>query len=182
MEIFFRWDKRVHERDGVAEKGSKGGHFNKAPTTAGSVELENEAAPSQPTANQVFASFGKASSSGEATATAEATIIDAYDHSTENSSNSEHQDLFVEDDVEFKSDVHEDNINLRAKRRTYQRRKRTERIPNDLEKFPFGEVGPDLGFDETKIVDKSLKGKVVADQRCIIVMMNTVWNRIQKMG
>ncbi|KAK4723781.1 hypothetical protein R3W88_026560 [Solanum pinnatisectum] len=52
-------------------------------------------------------------------------------------------------------------INLRAERRTYQRRKRRERIPNDHEEILVGEVGPDLGFDETDVVDKSLKGKVV---------------------
>lgn len=46
--------------------------------------------------------------------------------------------------------MHEEDINLRAGRRKYQRRKRRERIPNDPIEVPIGEVGPDLGFEETK--------------------------------
>ncbi|PHT97464.1 hypothetical protein BC332_33610 [Capsicum chinense] len=105
-------DKRVHEWNEVAIKGSKDGHFNEAPTITESVELENEAAPAQSTTNQVVASIGEASSA------AEATIVDvddglpilASDHSIKNSSDSDYQDLFVEDDGEFKSDVHKDDI------------------------------------------------------------------------
>ncbi|KAF3633345.1 hypothetical protein FXO37_27064 [Capsicum annuum] len=111
-------DKRVHEWNKVAIKGSKDGHFNKAPTITESVELENEAAPAQSTTNQVVVSIGEASSAGKVATIAEATIVDvddglpilASDHSIKNSSDSDHQDLFVEDDGEFKSDVHKDDI------------------------------------------------------------------------
>ncbi|PHU07675.1 hypothetical protein BC332_24164 [Capsicum chinense] len=71
-------------------------------------------------------------------------------------SDSDREDLFVKNDAEFESDVYEEDINLRAERRTCQRRKRRERIPNDPTEVPLGKVGPDLGFEETKIVDKSL--------------------------
>ncbi|KAF3650123.1 hypothetical protein FXO38_17326 [Capsicum annuum] len=98
----------------------------------------------------------KATAGGEAAATAEAANIDVSDLSTENSSDSDREDLFVKNDAEFESDVYEEDINLRAERRTCQRRKRRERIPNDPTEVPLGEVGPDLGFEETKIVDKSL--------------------------
>lgn len=37
-------------------------------------------------------------------------------------------------------------------------------MSNDLEEIPLGEVGPDLGFDETNGIDKSLKGKVVGNE------------------
>ncbi|WMV51736.1 hypothetical protein MTR67_045121 [Solanum verrucosum] len=86
------------------------------------------------------------------------------EYSTENSSESDHEDLSNESEVEYDSDVHEKCINLRAKKRTYRRRKRKERIPNDPEEILVGEVGPDLEFDETGVVDKSLKGKVVSDE------------------
>ncbi|PHT85920.1 Pentatricopeptide repeat-containing protein [Capsicum annuum] len=77
---------------------------------------------------------------------------------------SDHEDLFVEDDAEFESNLHEEDINLRAERRKYQRRKRRKRIPNDLTEVPIGEVGQDLRFEKTEIADKSLKGKVVGDE------------------
>ncbi|KAF3673667.1 hypothetical protein FXO37_06842 [Capsicum annuum] len=70
----------------------------------------------------------------------------------------------VADDVEFKSDVHEDDINLRAERKKYQKRKRREKIPNDSTKVPIGEVGTSLEFEEIEIADKSLKGKVARDE------------------
>ncbi|KAH0722350.1 hypothetical protein KY289_005394 [Solanum tuberosum] len=77
---------------------------------------------------------------------------------------SDHEDLFNEGEAKYDSDVHEECINLMAERRTYQRRKRRERIPNDPEEIPVGEVGPDLGFDETYVVDESLKCKVIGDE------------------
>ncbi|KAF3684314.1 hypothetical protein FXO38_00361 [Capsicum annuum] len=77
---------------------------------------------------------------------------------------SDHEDLFVEDDAEFESNLHEEDINLRSERRKYRRRKRRKRIPNDLTEVPIGEVGQDLGFEKTEIADKSLKGKVVGDE------------------
>ncbi|WMV46889.1 hypothetical protein MTR67_040274 [Solanum verrucosum] len=67
-------------------------------------------------------------------------------------------------DAKYKSDVHEENTNLRAEKRSYQRRKRTERVPKDPEEVPVAEVGPNVGFDETEPVDKNIKGKVVGDE------------------
>ncbi|KAF3639192.1 hypothetical protein FXO38_22806 [Capsicum annuum] len=186
-------DKGVHEGDRVVEKGVEGGHFNEAPTTAAYVELQNEVLPSKASSVGVVIAGGEAASGGETAATAEATPgeassagvvtaggevaaggeaattseaanTDASDLLTEKSSDSDYEDLFVEDDTEFKSDVHEENINLRAERRKYQRIKRRERKPNDPTEVPVGEVGPDLEFEETEITDKSLKGKVAGDE------------------
>ncbi|KAG5609836.1 hypothetical protein H5410_021117 [Solanum commersonii] len=53
---------------------------------------------------------------------------------------------------------------LKAERRSYQWRKRTERAPKDPEEVPVAKVGLDVGFDETEPVDKNLKGKVVGDE------------------
>ncbi|KAF3641345.1 hypothetical protein FXO38_21665 [Capsicum annuum] len=180
-------DMGVHEGDRVVKKRVEGGHFNEAPTTAAYVELENEAAPGEASSTGFVTADGEAAAGGEAAATAEAApgeassagVIaagdevaaaseaantDASDFSTENSSDSDHEDLFIKDDTEFESDVHEEDIKLSAERRKYQKRKRREIIPNDPTKVPVGEVGPDLGFEETKIADKSLKGKVVGDE------------------
>ncbi|KAK6793983.1 hypothetical protein RDI58_007436 [Solanum bulbocastanum] len=43
------------------------------------------------------------------------------DQSAENSLDSDHKDLFNEGDVEYESDVYEENINLRTRRRSYER-------------------------------------------------------------
>ncbi|KAK6791785.1 hypothetical protein RDI58_010866 [Solanum bulbocastanum] len=48
---------------------------------------------------------------------------------------------------------------LRAEKRSFQRRKRRERQTADNEDVPVGEAGPDLGFDETG------KGKVSHERR-----------------
>ncbi|KAF3636758.1 hypothetical protein FXO38_24011 [Capsicum annuum] len=146
-------DKGVHEGDMVVEKGVESGHFNEAPTTAAYVELENEAAsgkassagvvtvggeaaaggvaaataeaaPGEALSAGVAIVGGDATTSGEVAATFEAANTDASNLSTENNSDSDHEDLFVEDDAEFKN----------------------------------------LGFEETKITDKSLKGKVAGDE------------------
>ncbi|KAH0633538.1 hypothetical protein KY284_036324 [Solanum tuberosum] len=122
-------------------------------TTTTTVEPEI-GAPTQPTFNPTIESFVVEN---------DFPVLDS-DQSTENSSDSDHEDLFHEDDVEYESDVHEENINLRAEKRSYQRRKRTERVPKDPEEVPVAEVGPDVGFDETEPVDKNTKGKVVGDE------------------
>ncbi|KAF3650366.1 hypothetical protein FXO38_17207 [Capsicum annuum] len=65
---------------------------------------------------KIIASIGEASSTGEAA------IVDGDDelpilasnHSTKNSSNLDHKDLFVEDVGEFESDENEEDINLTA--------------------------------------------------------------------
>ncbi|PHT37680.1 hypothetical protein CQW23_21253 [Capsicum baccatum] len=123
-----------------------------------------KAEPTQPAANEVVVSVGEASSVGEVAGTVEAVTVDASDLLIKKSSNSNHEYLFIEDDTEFESDMHEEGINLRAERRTYQKRKRRERIPNDPVEVSLGEVGPNLKFNETKVVDKSLKDKVVRDE------------------
>ncbi|PHU19655.1 hypothetical protein BC332_10806 [Capsicum chinense] len=139
--------------DMVVEKGVESGHFNEAPTTAAYVELENEvasgkassagvvtvggevaaggvaaataeAAPGEALSAGVAIVGGDATASGEVAATFEAANTNPSNLSTENNSDSDHEDLFVKDDAEFKSDVHEDDINLRAGRRKYQRGKR----------------------------------------------------------
>uniref|UniRef100_M1BH26 Transposon protein, Mutator sub-class n=1 Tax=Solanum tuberosum TaxID=4113 RepID=M1BH26_SOLTU len=112
-------------------------------TTTATVEPEI-GAPTQPTFNPTIESLVVEN---------DFPVLDS-DQSTENSSDSDHEDLFHEDDVEYESDVHEENINLRAEKRSYQRRKRTERVPKDPEEVPVAEVGPDVGFDETEPVDK----------------------------
>jgi len=121
-------------------------------TTTATVEPET-GTPTQPTFNPTV----------ESVVEDDFSVLDS-DQSTENSSDSDHEDLFNEGDVEYESDVHEENINLRAERRSYQRRKRTERAPKDPEEVPVAEVGPDVGFDETEPVDKNLKGKIVGDE------------------
>ncbi|PHU17306.1 hypothetical protein BC332_13001 [Capsicum chinense] len=112
---------------------------------------------------------GEALAGGEVAATAEAVSGEASSAGVvaaggEAAADSDHENLFIEDDDEFKNDVNEEDINLRAKRRKYQRQKRRERKSNDPKEVSVGEVGLDLGFEETKIADKSLKGKVDGDE------------------
>ncbi|KAF3634878.1 hypothetical protein FXO38_24926 [Capsicum annuum] len=157
-------DKGVHEGHRVAEKGVEGDYFNEAPTTVVYIELENKVTPSEASSAGVVAAGGEALADGKAGATAEAANIDVSDLSTENSSDSNHEDLFVEADAEFESDEHDEDINLRDERRTYQRKKRRQRIPNGPTEVPLGKVGLDLEFEETEIADKGLKGKVIGDE------------------
>ncbi|PHT72115.1 hypothetical protein T459_22900 [Capsicum annuum] len=114
--------------------------------------------------NEVVVSAGEALSVGEVAGTVEAVTVDASDLLIEKSSDLNHEDLFIEGDTKFESDMHEKGIKLRAERRTYQKRKRRERMPNDPVEVPLGEVGPNLKFNEIKVVDKSLKDKVVRDE------------------
>ncbi|KAH0712493.1 hypothetical protein KY289_008452 [Solanum tuberosum] len=122
-------------------------------TTTATIEPET-GAPTQPTFNPAVESV---------VVEDDFPVLDS-DQSTENSSDSDHEDLFNEGDVEYESNVHEENINLRAERRSYQRRKRTERVPKDHEEVPVAEGGLDVGFDENELIDKNLKGKVVGDE------------------
>ncbi|KAH0712282.1 hypothetical protein KY289_008241 [Solanum tuberosum] len=122
-------------------------------TTTATVELETSA-PTQLTFNPTVESV---------VVEDDFPVLDS-DQSTENSSDSGHEDLFNEGDVKYESNVHEENINLRAERRSYQRRKRTERVPKYPGEVPGAEVGPDVGFDETELNDKNLKGKVIGDE------------------
>ncbi|KAF3662147.1 hypothetical protein FXO38_11335 [Capsicum annuum] len=132
------------------------------PTTTTYVELKNEAAPDKTSSAGVVTAGGETLAGGEAAATAEAASGEASSAGVV-AADSDHENLFIEDD-EFKNDVHEEDINLRAKRRKYQRQKRRERKSNDPKEVSIGEVGLDLGFEETEIADKSLKGKVDGDE------------------
>ncbi|KAH0747965.1 hypothetical protein KY290_027197 [Solanum tuberosum] len=71
-------------------------------TTTATVEPET-GAPTQPTFNPTV----------EFVVEDDFSVLDS-DQSTENSSDSDHEDLFNEGDDEYESDVHEENINLRA--------------------------------------------------------------------
>ncbi|KAK6789324.1 hypothetical protein RDI58_013123 [Solanum bulbocastanum] len=53
---------------------------------------------------------------------------------------------------------------MRAERRLYQMRKRSERIPNDLEKVLIAEVGSNFCFDETDPADNKLEGNIIGDE------------------
>lgn len=86
------------------------------------------------------------------------------DHSTKNNFESDHQELFDENKTKYESYVHKEYVNLRAKRRKYQRRKRKERIPNNTKEIPFDEISSDLDFDEIDVVDKNLKNKIAGDK------------------
>ncbi|MCE3214622.1 hypothetical protein HAX54_052902 [Datura stramonium] len=63
------------------------------------------------------------------------------DHSIENSSESDHLDLFNEDEAEYEIYIHEEYINSRSERRPYQRRKRRERAQMTLKKFLLNSTG-----------------------------------------
>ncbi|KAH0672798.1 hypothetical protein KY284_023885 [Solanum tuberosum] len=123
-------------------------------------ENEFEAATTQPTASQ-SSPVGDPEDVAptQALTNTTATVDPETDAPTQPTfnPNSDHEDLFNEGDAEYESDVHEENINLRDEKRSYQRRKRTKRVPKDPEEVPVAEVGPNVGFDETEPVDKNLK-------------------------
>ncbi|KAG5586558.1 hypothetical protein H5410_046992, partial [Solanum commersonii] len=122
-------------------------------TTTATVEPEI-GAPTQPTFNTTIESL---------VVEDDFPVLDS-NQSTENSSDSNHEDIFHEGDAIYESDVHEKNINLRAEKRSYQRRKRTERVPKDPKEVLVAEVGPDVGFDETELVDKNIKAAYINSQ------------------
>jgi len=88
---------------------------------------------------------------------------DGSDYSTEESVDTEGE-LVGDDDEDYGSDVHEEVRELRAEKRTFQRRKRNERVQADTEEVPVGEVGPDLGFDKTETGKISVKGRLGGDK------------------
>ncbi|KAH0712274.1 hypothetical protein KY289_008233 [Solanum tuberosum] len=153
----------------LIKKGTVGDHEGERVDNINENENEFEAATTQHVASQSspvgdLEAVAPTQASTTTTATVEPETVLDSDQSTENSSDSDHKDLFNEGDVEYESNVHEENINLRAERRSYQKRKRTKRVPKDPEEVPVAEVGPDVGFDETELIDKNLKGKVVGDE------------------
>jgi len=85
------------------------------------------------------------------------------DYSTEDSVESE-CGLVGDDDEDYGSDVHEEVRELRAEKRSFQRRKRKERVPADSEEVPVGDAGADLGFDETQTGKISVEGRLGGDE------------------
>ena len=55
-----------------------------------------------------------------------------------------------DDDEDYGNDVHEEVRELRAEKRSFQRRKRKERVQAVTEEVPIGEAGLGLDFDETQ--------------------------------
>ncbi|KAH0777147.1 hypothetical protein KY290_008558 [Solanum tuberosum] len=86
------------------------------------------------------------------------------DYSTEDSVESE-CGLVGDDDEDYGSDVHEEVRELRAEKRSFQRRKRKERVPADSEEVPVGEAGADLGFDETQTDEDEFSDECVESER-----------------
>ncbi|KAH0692196.1 hypothetical protein KY285_019293 [Solanum tuberosum] len=85
------------------------------------------------------------------------------DYSTEDSVESE-CGLVGDDNEDYGSDVHEEVKELRAEKRSFQRRKRKERVPADTEEVPVGEAGADLDFDETQTGKISVEGRLGGDE------------------
>ncbi|KAH0673933.1 hypothetical protein KY284_025020 [Solanum tuberosum] len=85
------------------------------------------------------------------------------DYSTEDSVESE-CGLVGDDDEDYGSDVHEEVRELRTEKRSFQRRKRKERVPADSEEVPVGDAGADLGFDETQTGKISVEGRLGGDE------------------
>ncbi|KAK6780066.1 hypothetical protein RDI58_022250 [Solanum bulbocastanum] len=88
---------------------------------------------------------------------------DGSDYSTEESVDTVGE-LVGDDDEDYGSDVHEEVRELRAEKRTFQRRKRNERVQADPEEVPVGEARPDLGLDETETGKTSIEGRLGGDE------------------
>ncbi|KAK6788801.1 hypothetical protein RDI58_012599 [Solanum bulbocastanum] len=69
-----------------------------------------------------------------------------------------------DDEEDYGSDVHEEVRELRAEKRSFQRRKRKKRLTADNEDVPVGETGADLDFDETEKGKVSHKGRLGGDK------------------
>ncbi|KAK6803630.1 hypothetical protein RDI58_001414 [Solanum bulbocastanum] len=90
--------------------------------------------------------------------------IEGSDYSTEDSVESEAELVGDDDEEEYGSDVHDEVRELRAEKRSFQRRKRRERITADNEDVPVGKAGPDLGFDENEKGKVSHEGRLGGDE------------------
>ncbi|KAH0669250.1 hypothetical protein KY285_023409 [Solanum tuberosum] len=77
------------------------------------------------------------------------------DYSTEDNVESE-CGLVGDDDEDYGSDVHKEVRELRAEKRSFQRRKRKEGVPVDIEEVPVGEAGADLGLMKLKQMKMNL--------------------------
>ncbi|KAG5611257.1 hypothetical protein H5410_022538 [Solanum commersonii] len=73
-------------------------------------------------------------------------------------------ELVRDDDEDYGSDVHEEVRELRAEKRTFQRRKRNERVQADTKEVPVSEAEPELGFDETETGKISVEGRLGGDE------------------
>ncbi|KAH0712537.1 hypothetical protein KY289_008496 [Solanum tuberosum] len=89
--------------------------------------------------------------------------VEDSDYSTEDCVESEAELVGNDEEEEYGSDVHEKVRELRAEKRSFQRRKRTERVLADNEEVPVGEARPDLGFDETGTGKISHEGRLGGD-------------------
>ncbi|WMV09817.1 hypothetical protein MTR67_003202 [Solanum verrucosum] len=90
--------------------------------------------------------------------------VEGSDYSTEDSVESEAELVGDDDEEEYDSDVHKEVRELRGEKRTFQRRKRREKVPADNEEVPVGEAGPDLGFDDTGTSKVSHEGRLGGDE------------------
>ncbi|WMV32539.1 hypothetical protein MTR67_025924 [Solanum verrucosum] len=88
--------------------------------------------------------------------------VEGSDYSTDDSVEAE----LVEndDEKEYDNDVHEEVRELRAEKRSLQRRKRRETVPADNEEVPVGEARLDLGFDEIGTGKVSHEGRLGGDE------------------
>ena len=69
-----------------------------------------------------------------------------------------------DDEEDYGSDVHEEVRELRDEKRSFQRRKRKERVPIVIEEVPVGEARLDLGFDETQTGKIKFEGRLGGDE------------------
>ncbi|KAH0666239.1 hypothetical protein KY285_027445 [Solanum tuberosum] len=90
--------------------------------------------------------------------------VEGSDYSTEDSVESKAELVGDNDEEEYGSDVHEEVRELRAEKRSFQRRKIRERVAADNEEVLIGEAGPDLGFDETETGKVSHEGRLRGDE------------------
>ncbi|KAG5620029.1 hypothetical protein H5410_005247, partial [Solanum commersonii] len=90
--------------------------------------------------------------------------VEDYDYSTENNDEFEAELIGDDEEENYGSDVHEKVREVRVEHRTFQRRKRRERVLADNEEVPIGEDGPDQGFDETGMGKMSHEGRLGGDE------------------
>ncbi|KAF3637959.1 putative C2 and GRAM domain-containing protein-like [Capsicum annuum] len=89
--------------------------------------------------------------------------VEASDYSTEDSVESEGELVGHGDEEKYSGDVHKEVRELRAKKRKFQRKKKSKRVPIDNAEVPVGEARPDLGFDETETSRVSHEGRLGGD-------------------
>nr|XP_016472966.1 PREDICTED: uncharacterized protein LOC107794920 [Nicotiana tabacum] len=101
-------------------------------------------------------------SNPESSQTEDYSSEDGSDESTEDSDYCEDNDFFWGDD--YGSDVHEEYIKIRKESRSFQRRKRKEKVVVDTKDVPCGDAGLDLGFDETETCKTCVEGGLGGDE------------------